>query len=136
MERPPAVVKLESFPPVGTAVQFPAAMGWTWASYAFCFVISGLTAAGVYNKWEMFADYAFLFWVFGVLLLLLQIVPTPPKARYLAVPVFLAWSFFCGALVTSAQILAGASGAVLDVFYLQSGLNRFQIIRHADAKGL
>lgn len=34
----------------------------------------------------------------------------------------------CGALVTSAQLFAGASGPVLDVFYLNARLNRRQII--------
>jgi uncharacterized protein len=34
----------------------------------------------------------------------------------------------CGMVVTSAQLLAGASGPLLDVFYLNSKLNRFQII--------
>ncbi len=34
----------------------------------------------------------------------------------------------CGFLVTIAQLLAGVSGGILDVFYLQSRLNRFQII--------
>ncbi|NJN52049.1 MAG: TSUP family transporter [Gammaproteobacteria bacterium] len=34
----------------------------------------------------------------------------------------------CGALVTAAQLLAGASGPLLDVFYLNTPLNRHQII--------
>jgi uncharacterized membrane protein YfcA len=34
----------------------------------------------------------------------------------------------CGAIVTSAQLLAGVSGPLLDVFYLNSSLNRYQII--------
>jgi uncharacterized membrane protein YfcA len=34
----------------------------------------------------------------------------------------------CGVVVTSAQLLAGVSGPLLDVFYLNSSLNRFQII--------
>ncbi len=34
----------------------------------------------------------------------------------------------CGALVTAAQLLAGASGPLLDVFYLHANLNRHQII--------
>jgi len=37
-------------------------------------------------------------------------------------------AFCCGLVVTSAQLLAGASGPLLDVFYLNSKLNRFQII--------
>lgn len=34
----------------------------------------------------------------------------------------------CGTLVTAAQLLAGASGPLLDVFYLNADLNRHQII--------
>lgn len=34
----------------------------------------------------------------------------------------------CGALVTAAQLFAGASGPLLDVFYLNARLNRFEII--------
>lgn len=34
----------------------------------------------------------------------------------------------CGIVVTAAQLLAGASGPLLDVFYLNARLNRFEII--------
>jgi uncharacterized membrane protein YfcA len=34
----------------------------------------------------------------------------------------------CGVVVTAAQLFAGASGPLLDVFYLNSPLNRFQVI--------
>lgn len=37
-------------------------------------------------------------------------------------------AFVCGILVTIAQMLAGASGPVLDVFYVQSKLSRFEIL--------
>ena len=37
-------------------------------------------------------------------------------------------SALCGLLVTSTQMLAGASGPVLDTFYLQTPLNRHQVI--------
>ncbi len=37
-------------------------------------------------------------------------------------------AFACGAVVTAAQLLAGASGPVLDVFYVRSPLNRHQIV--------
>jgi len=37
-------------------------------------------------------------------------------------------AFLCGALVTIAQILAGASGGVLDVFYVNSSLDKFKVI--------
>ena len=34
----------------------------------------------------------------------------------------------CGAVVTAAQLFAGASGPLLDVFYLNSSLNRYQVV--------
>jgi uncharacterized membrane protein YfcA len=37
-------------------------------------------------------------------------------------------TFACGIVVTSAQLLAGASGPLLDVFYLNSPLNRLEIV--------
>lgn len=37
-------------------------------------------------------------------------------------------TFSCGIVVTSAQLLAGASGPILDVFYLNSRLNRLEIV--------
>jgi len=37
-------------------------------------------------------------------------------------------SLSCGFVVTLAQMLAGASGPILDIFYQQSEMNRFQIL--------
>ncbi len=37
-------------------------------------------------------------------------------------------SFLCGIIVTTAQMLAGASGPILDVFFINSSLNRHEII--------
>jgi uncharacterized membrane protein YfcA len=37
-------------------------------------------------------------------------------------------AFACGVVVTAAQLFAGASGPLLDVFYLNTRLNRFQVI--------
>jgi len=37
-------------------------------------------------------------------------------------------AFLAGIFVTSAQILAGASGPILDVFFINSQMNRYQII--------
>jgi len=36
--------------------------------------------------------------------------------------------YVCGALVTGAQLVAGASGPLLDLFYLNSGLDRREIV--------
>lgn len=37
-------------------------------------------------------------------------------------------AFICGVMVTLAQMLAGASGPILDVFYVRSTLNRRQVL--------
>lgn len=37
-------------------------------------------------------------------------------------------SLLCGMIVTTAQIFAGASGPLLDLFFINSGLNRFEIV--------
>ena len=37
-------------------------------------------------------------------------------------------AMLCGFIVTSAQLTAGASGPVLDMFYLQSGLGREAVV--------
>ena len=37
-------------------------------------------------------------------------------------------AFACGLVITSAQLLAGASGPLLDLFYLNSPLNRHQVV--------
>lgn len=37
-------------------------------------------------------------------------------------------AFVCGLMVTTAQMLAGASGPVLDIFYVQSKLTRYEIL--------
>lgn len=39
-----------------------------------------------------------------------------------------ATAFACGIVVTTAQLFAGASGPLLDVFYLNSPLNRYEVI--------
>jgi len=39
-----------------------------------------------------------------------------------------ATALLCGGVVTAAQLFAGASGPLLDVFYLNSRLNRYQVI--------
>ena len=37
-------------------------------------------------------------------------------------------AFCCGFVVTAAQLCAGASGPLLDAFYLNSSLNRYQVV--------
>ena len=37
-------------------------------------------------------------------------------------------AFVCGAVVTAAQLFAGASGPLLDAFYLHTPLDRYQVV--------
>lgn len=37
-------------------------------------------------------------------------------------------SFLCGSMVSMAQLLAGASGSILDIFFINSPLNKFEIM--------
>src|SRR5690606_31941131 len=37
-------------------------------------------------------------------------------------------SFLCGLTVTGAQLIAGASGSMLDIFFVESALGRYQVI--------
>lgn len=39
-----------------------------------------------------------------------------------------ATAFTCGAVVTAAQLLAGASGPLLDAFYLHASMDRYQVV--------
>ncbi|MCE2406715.1 MAG: hypothetical protein J4G19_04315, partial [Pseudomonadales bacterium] len=37
-------------------------------------------------------------------------------------------AFICGIVVTAVQLVAGASGPILDAFYQRTDLNRFEIV--------
>jgi len=67
----------------------------------------------------------------GVVLILVGMFPllarATPRLRGLDVN-HLPTAVLCGTIVTSAQLIAGASGSLLDVFYLNSRLNRHEIV--------
>ena len=67
----------------------------------------------------------------GVVLMVIGAFPWLARAT----PSFLALdirrpatAFSCGVVVTAAQLLAGASGPLLDAFYLHSSLDRYQVV--------
>lgn len=66
-----------------------------------------------------------------VVLLLIGVFPwlalLLPKSSPLVITNHLS-QYACGALVTGAQLIAGASGPLLDLFYLNSGLDRRAIV--------
>jgi len=84
---------------------------------------AGLTLA-VFIALALVPDANLVLIVVGVLPFLARAVP---HLRGLDVT-HLPTAVGCGALVTAAQLFAGASGPLLDVFYLNARLNRFEII--------
>lgn len=84
---------------------------------------AGLTLAG-FVALALVPDADLVLIVVGVLPFLARLVP---HLRGLDIS-HLPTAIGCGALVTAAQLLAGASGPLLDVFYLNAPLNRFEII--------
>jgi len=65
-----------------------------------------------------------MFLLVGLLPLLAILMPPSLHLRVERKPV----AFVCGILVTAAQMLAGASGPILNVFYINSDLNRYEVL--------
>ena len=67
----------------------------------------------------------------GVVLMLVGALPWLARAtpRFAALDIRRpATAFSCGIVVTAAQLFAGASGPLLDAFYLNTTLDRFQVV--------
>ena len=67
----------------------------------------------------------------GIVLMLIGAFPWLARAtpRFAALDIRRpATAFTCGAVVTAAQLFAGASGPLLDAFYLHASLDRFQVV--------
>jgi uncharacterized membrane protein YfcA len=84
---------------------------------------AGLTLA-VFVALTLVPDADLVLIVVGVLPFLARAVPHLRGMDVTHLPTAVG----CGALVTAAQLFAGASGPLLDVFYLNARLNRFEII--------
>jgi uncharacterized membrane protein YfcA len=84
---------------------------------------AGITVA-VFTALALVPDANLILILVGIMPFLARAVP---HLRGLDVT-HLPTAALCGLVVTAAQLFAGASGALLDVFYLNARLNRFEII--------
>lgn len=88
------------------------------------YLIGTLVTLALFSALTLVPDANLILMLVGALPFLARAVP---HLRGLDVT-HLPTAALCGLVVTAAQLLAGASGPLLDVFYLNSKLNRFQII--------
>lgn len=88
------------------------------------YLIGALLALGAFTALALVPDANLILIVVGVFPFLARAIPHLRGLDVSKTPVAVG----CGVVVTSAQLLAGVSGPLLDVFYLNSTLNRFQII--------
>jgi uncharacterized membrane protein YfcA len=84
---------------------------------------AGLTLGG-FMAVALVPDPSAVLILIGILPFLARIAPSLKGLDVIHPPT----AFGCGVVVTSAQLIAGASGPLLDVFYLNSTLNRHQIV--------
>jgi uncharacterized membrane protein YfcA len=88
------------------------------------YAIGAAAALAAFTALGLVADAAVILIVVGAFAWLGRLVPA---LRGLDIT-HRSTAMACGAVVTAAQLFAGASGPLLDVFYLNTSLNRFQII--------
>jgi len=88
------------------------------------YALGGALTVAVFIALALVPDAELILMIVGALPFLARAVP---HLRGLDVT-HLPTAALCGLVVTAAQLFAGASGPLLDVFYLNSRLNRFEII--------
>jgi uncharacterized membrane protein YfcA len=88
------------------------------------YLVGALLSLGVFAALALVPDANLILIVVGAFPFLARAIPHLQGLDVSKTPVAVG----CGVVVTSAQLLAGVSGPLLDVFYLNSPLNRFQII--------
>lgn len=88
------------------------------------YILGAAIVVGAFSLIAFIPDPAIVLIVVGFLPWLARITPRLSGLDILRPTTALA----CGIVVTTAQLFAGASGPLLDVFYLNSSLNRYQII--------
>jgi len=88
------------------------------------YAIGALFTVAVFTALALVPDANLILVLVGIMPFLARLVP---HLRGLDVT-HLPTAALCGLVVTAAQLFAGASGALLDVFYLNASLNRFEII--------
>lgn len=81
-------------------------------------------AVGVFAWLAVRADRATLLLALGGVPLVVAALPTPRWLRVETPAVAVA----CGAIATAAQLVAGVSGPLLDIFFVKGELDRFEII--------
>jgi uncharacterized membrane protein YfcA len=92
---------------------------------AFCwYAVGALASLAVFAWLAIRVDRATLLIVLGGGPVLVAALPTPAWLR-IEVP---AVAVACGAISTAAQLVAGVSGPLLDIFFVKGKLDRYQVI--------
>ena len=95
---------------------YTAGLGW--------YALGAAGALGFFTWLALVVAGPVLFLLLGAIPLLLSLVPRRFAPRFERRGAAAA----CGALVTSAHLLAGVSGPLLDVFFVRADLDRFEVI--------
>ena len=88
------------------------------------YAVGATLTVAIFTALALVPDANLILILVGIMPFLARLVP---HLRGLDVT-HLPTAMLCGLVVTAAQLFAGASGALLDVFYLNARLNRFEII--------
>ena len=88
------------------------------------YVVGATLTFAVFAWLSVVPDANLILLLVGLFPWLARMLPKLPRLNVCHKPTTVA----CGAVVTAAQLLAGASGPLLDVFYLNAPLDRYQII--------
>ena len=88
------------------------------------YALGSLVILGLFILMSLVPEKGVVFILIGSFPFLALALPKTIKLDIERAPI----AFLCGLLVTSAQMLAGASGPVLDIFYFQSHLSRQEIL--------
>ena len=94
-----------------------------WRLLGF-YSLGALAMTGLFAAFTFVPDIGLVFILIGVFPFLTLAVPKSINLNMEKAPV----AVLSGLLVTAAQLLAGASGPVLDIFYVQSRLTRQEIL--------
>ena len=94
-----------------------------WRLLAF-YTVGAFAMTGLFAMFTFVPDIGLVFILIGIFPFLALAVPKSINLDMEKAPV----AALSGVLVTAAQLLAGASGPVLDIFYVQSRLTRKEIL--------
>lgn len=88
------------------------------------YLAGAAVAVGTFSALRLIPDAGVVLLLVGVMPFLARVTPHLDSLDMNHAPTAVG----CGALVTAAQLLAGASGPLLDMFYLNSTLTRHQVV--------